>query len=246
MLRDCLLAALLVVVVSLPAPSRSQESGDDPYRYTRRLNMLSAAAEDGRYANSFAEDQGQKPPRDFTVFSGQWIVGTGGEDGRHGDHHVAQILSSATFCLLERSYLVTRNFHAEVAVSGDGGENARAAGLYFHRLDGPAFTFVELDFRNNRVAAGLWDGTAEQPLATAACPLWKENWHRLGVEVEASRLTVRVRGQTVLSATLPYDDVAGFMGLLTRRDTRARFDELVIRPDSNDDYRRQRPKSTEP
>lgn len=228
MRRFLLLPALLLLV---SAPVSAQDGPSDAYAFTRRLNMLSVAAEEGRFVNSFAEDQGQHPPGDFYILSGYWIVGTGGNRSRHGNHHVAQTISSATFCLLERNNLVVKNFRAAVSLAGDSGSLARAGGLYFHRMEEPSFVFVELNFRENRVAAILWDGSAETELKSVALPLWRRDWHRLGVEVQGQRLTVRAKGRTLFTVQLPYEEEkAGFMGLITRADTKARFDDLVVEP----------------
>ncbi|MBE7560929.1 hypothetical protein HS125_19060 [bacterium] len=246
MLSRAVLPALILLSLSAPAKSQTEDLPSDPYAHTRRLNLLSAALESGYFSNSFAEDRGQKPPADFTTITGRWIVGTGGEHSRHGDHHVAQTTSAATFCLLERSLLVVQNFRAEVSIAGDGGNLAKAAGLYFHRPDGLQFTFVELDWKTNQVAAYYWDGAGERLLASAAYPLWRRGWHRLGVSVQGPRLSVTLKGRLVFSAQLPYDDEAGFMGFLTRQDSRARFDQLVIRPDPSNRTRRQRQATTDP
>ena len=203
---------------------------EDPRAITIRLNLMSVMRTHGLYECSFNNEHGQKPPADFWIRSGYWIVGTGGNQSRHGDHHVAQTAVSATYALLQQRLDVAGDFRAQVSIAVDEGSLESAAGFFFHYLDG-RFSWIELNKKENEIAAYTWDGTKETRLAVVDLQLWKRDWQRLGVSVHEGTALVRVDKAVVLAVSLPAGRDIGYFGLITRMDTKARFDDLEVRFD---------------
>jgi hypothetical protein len=223
--------SILLLAVSGLFLSNVQAERNGPEWSAYRLALLNLVPKYGAIMHSFAGDDGMIPPKAFNELSGKWIVGTGG-NFRSGDHHVAQVASSATLCLLERRNILFTDFRAKVNIALDPGGKERAAGLFFRKFVPDQFMWVELDAVRNRVAAFVWDGTGEQLIGEASSQFSRRPWQNLYVRTEGSSLQVSVNKKRVLSLTMPAIDV-GTVGLMTRGDSKARFDELHVAVGAN-------------
>jgi hypothetical protein len=176
-------------------------------------------------AHMRAPDPGPRP-------GGGWVVI---EDGTApGGRALAQLGDAAGRTKLAvYQGLVAANLRASVRVNLVGGATERAAGLAVRVADAGTFdagTFDAAWADMTRRTVGLYRvrGGVATTLGEAAVAVESGRWYRLGLAADGDRLVVSLDGADVLAVADPAPAAAGGVALLTRGDSVAVFDALVI------------------